>query len=706
MAQHEPSREAHAEEAQSSGERRFAAIFESVDAISIQGYRADGTVTYWNPASERIYGYSRNEALGATLYELIIPPPMRDGVRQAVAWMFANKQGIPAARLQLQGKDGRPAHVYSSHTVVEDRTGESTLFCLDADLSELAKTESALRAEKERAQLYLDVVEVVLVALDVRGVITLLNRKGHQVLGYETGDLLGKNWFDHCVPKEEINTVQRQFQRIMAGEIQPSTQIENSVLRRDGGLRVVNWRSTVLKDEHGNISGILSSGEDITARKHAEAQVRQLEFFDPLTALPNRRMLRERLHQRTSVENGRDTQYSALLMLDLDNFKDLNDTQGHERGDRLLIEVAHRLTAAVGEGDTVSRLGGDEYVVVTDRLGLDASSAARQARAIAERIRAAVNEPYALQHDMQPYRCTTSIGVTLFQGHEPTVNVLLKQADVALYEAKNAGRNTIRFFNQDMQATIDARARLESALHLGIDRGELRLYYQPQVDEHGKIFGAEALLRWFPSYDAPVSPKDFIPLAEDTGLIIPMGLWVLNEACAQLKRWKANPETANLTISVNVSARQFHQTDFVDQVVSTIAQYRIDPSRLKLELTESLILSRAQEVIQRMHILKAQGVGFSLDDFGTGYSSLSYLKRLPLDQIKIDQSFVRDISHDQDDVAIVKAIIAMCTSLGLTVIAEGVETARQMELLQQFGCRHFQGYLFGRPTAIGDFPLA
>jgi EAL domain-containing protein (putative c-di-GMP-specific phosphodiesterase class I) len=275
---------------------------------------------------------------------------------------------------------------------------------------------------------------------------------------------------------------------------------------------------------------------------------------------------------------------------------------------------------------------------------------------------------------------------------------------VALYQAKNAGRNTIRFFNPDMQAAIDARAMMEAALRRGIQQNELRLYYQPQVDWHNNVTGAEALLRWLPPGSDPVPPVRFIPLAEETGLIIPIGVWVLEQACAQLKRWQSNSRTRALVLSINVSARQFHQPDFVQQVFTKIKQYDIDPSGLKLELTESVVLARVDEVIERMQTLKAMGVGFSLDDFGTGYSSLSYLKRLPLDQVKIDQSFIRDITHDQNDMAIVRAILAMSQSLGLDVIAEGVETEEQRAFLLKHGCEHYQGYLFGKPGPIEAFP--
>jgi len=335
-----------------------------------------------------------------------------------------------------------------------------------------------------------------------------------------------------------------------------------------------------------------------------------------------------------------------------------------------------------------------------DNLSQDATTAAKQAEMIAEKVRLALFQPYKLSGVEQLHESTASIGMTLFFGYENSTDVLLKQADVALYQAKDAGRNKLRFFNPDMQAAIDSRTSMENALRQSIRQNELQLYYQPQVDQHGRIIGAEALLRWLRPNIGMVSPGDFIPLAEESGLILPIGVWVLKTACAQLKAWAGNAETCNLQLAINVSARQFHQADFVNQIASCISRCGINPTRLKLELTESIVLENVTEVIERMQQLRALGISFSMDDFGTGYSSLSYLKQLPLDQLKIDQSFVRDISIDFNDAAIVRAILAMSQSLGLNVIAEGVETTAQHEFLLANGCLVFQGYLFGKPMPI------
>jgi len=441
---------------------------------------------------------------------------------------------------------------------------------------------------------------------------------------------------------------------------------------------------------------------DISARKAAEQEIEYLAFYDQLTRLPNRRLLLDRLQQAlaASARNGR---MGALLFIDLDNFKMLNDTLGHDKGDLLLQQAARRLSECVPEGDSVARLGGDEFLVLLDDLSKHADDAAIQAEAIGQTILAELSEPYDLAG--QPFHHTASIGATIFNANQSTVDELMKQADLALYEAKKAGRNAVRFFNPTMQATLSARATLETDLREGLRQQQLLLYYQPQVDGAGRVTGTEALVRWRHPRRGLVSPLEFIPLAEETGLILPLGLWVLETACAQLVAWGAQAPTAHLSIAVNVSAVQFRRSDFVEQVLGVLDRSGADPRRLKLELTESLLLDDVEEIIAKMLALKERGIGFSLDDFGTGFSSLSYLKRLPLDQLKIDQSFVRDLLTDPNDAAIARTIVALAQSLGLAVIAEGVETEAQRDCLAVQGCHAYQGYLFGRPLPAGDLAL-
>jgi len=471
---------------------------------------------------------------------------------------------------------------------------------------------------------------------------------------------------------------------------------------QDGAEHWVQGLGKLEFDDQGQPVRMYGTIQNITERKHAEDRIRTLAYFDALTNLPNRRLLMDRLGQAINASK-RTLEFGALMILDLDNFKVLNDTQGHDVGDRLLIEVAQRIVANVRQEDTVSRLGGDEYVMMIERLGRDETSAASQAEMIAEKVRKALNEPYTLTRDGQTHYSTPSIGVTLFRGQELSIDVMLKQADMALYQAKGAGRNAIRFFNPAMQASVESRSAMEISLRKGLEKGEFRLFYQPQINQAGQMTGAEALLRWFQPDQANVSPAQFIPLAEDTGLIIPIGNWVMQTACAQLKAWASDHRSSKLQIAINVSARQFRQSDFVEQVFDALRSSGANPALLKLELTESVVLNNIDEVITRMSQIKALGVSSSLDDFGTGFSSLAYLKRLPLDQLKIDQSFVRDITSDPNDAAIVRAIIAMGQSLGIQVIAEGVETEAQLNFLKQSGCTHYQGYFFSRPLPIEGF---
>lgn len=441
----------------------------------------------------------------------------------------------------------------------------------------------------------------------------------------------------------------------------------------------------------------------ITARDQAQATAHQLAFYDVLTGLPNRQLLQQRLEEALSASK-HDGQRGALLFLDLDQFKTINDAKGHDTGDQLLLEVSRRLRAAVHEDEIVSRVGGDEFVILLRGLGDNDEKAVSQAILAAETIRTSLSRPCQLGDGM--HYTTTSIGIVLFKGGNEVVDDLLRYADSAMYQAKAEGRNTIRFYDPKMQAVIEARAALEDELRSALEKGQFRLYYQVQVDSLRRPLGAEVLLRWEHPERGLVSPAQFIPLAEETGMIVPIGLWVLETACARLKAWQNNPLTHDLMLAVNVSAQQFRQADFVMQVQHALLASGAKPSHLKLELTESMVQENIDDTIAKMRELRLLGLRFSMDDFGTGYSSLQYLKRLPLDQIKIDQSFVREISNDPNDAVIVQTIIAMGDSLGLDVIAEGVETEAQRQFLDEHGCHAFQGYLFGKPVPIERFEAA
>jgi diguanylate cyclase (GGDEF)-like protein/PAS domain S-box-containing protein len=459
----------------------------------------------------------------------------------------------------------------------------------------------------------------------------------------------------------------------------------------------------------GTRYGLMSVSRDITERKNQEEQIQRLAFYDSLTQLPNRRMLQDRL-QLMVTTNSREERFNALFFIDLDHFKTLNDTQGHNMGDQLLIAVAARIQDSVRGEDIVARLGGDEFVALISNLDEDETTAGHVAEKVAEKIRLSICQSYKLsiKENVNPnnevnFHCTPSIGISLFKSNLTSPDEILKQADVAMYQAKAAGRNAIRFFDPAMQIALEENAAMLAELHQAIDKGELELYYQIQIDETKGIQGAEVLLRWFHPIRGMVSPLDFIPLAEESGLIIPIGRWVLESACQQLKMWESIPNRENWQISVNVSALQFKQENFVEIVQEIILANNINPHGLKLELTESMVLENVDIIIEKMHQLNQLGIDFSMDDFGTGYSSLSCLKRLPLKQLKIDQSFVRDITSDPDDAAIVQTIINLSSSLKYDVIAEGVETQEQRQFLFNNGCSQYQGYLFSRPVPITEF---
>ncbi len=422
--------------------------------------------------------------------------------------------------------------------------------------------------------------------------------------------------------------------------------------------------------------------------------------LDHLTGLSNRKVLMDRLKQ-IMVASSRSGNYAGLMLIDLDRFKMLNDTQGHDAGDMLLREVAQRLLACVGEGDTVARLGGDEFVVVVADIAQEEKHAADVLEATAERILGALNEVYHLGSVV--HACTASVGLTLFKGSLASAADLLKQADLALYKSKGAGRNTCRFFDPVMETTVRERAALERDLRQAIEKKRFHLHFQPQVGITGRLTGAEALLRWNDPERGSVSPAEFMPLAETTGLIRPLGEWVLETACTQLAIWRTRPELSHLTIGVNVSVRQFQLSNFVEHLLGTLRRTGADPTRLELELTESTLVENIDDVVEKMCALKSIGVSFALDDFGTGYSSLAYLKSLPLDRLKIDRSFVRDLLTDPDDAAIVATIVGLARTLGLGVIAEGVETAEQRDFLSSIGCHSYQGYFLSWPLSLESF---
>ncbi|MBI5919482.1 MAG: EAL domain-containing protein [Nitrosomonadales bacterium] len=661
-------------------------------AFSSDGVTVDGNAVYL-----KMFGLDNiAEIQGRPLLEQIAPQ-CREKMLERI-----NKraQGLPVENVyETTGlrRDGSqfPFLVSARRVVLPER---SLTFSFFIDLTDQKRTEHALRASNEMLHTVLENAPIRVFWKDTESRYLGCNTAFARDAGLQRPEeLIGKDDFAMSW-QNQASLYRADDKEVMESNIS-RLGYEEPQTTPDGHDIWLRTSKVPLHNSEREVIGILGIYEDITQQKRAEAQIRQLAFFDPLTSLPNRRLLLDRIQQAMSVSmrNGR---HGALMLLDLDQFKTLNDTKGHGVGDKMLIEVSRRLQSCVREGDTVARLGGDEFVVVLETLSSVPEEAEAQAEEVAEKIRASLSVAYRL--DDNDYHITPSIGITMFRGHQHNQEDLLVHADTAMYQAKAGGRNTIRFYDPQMQAALEARSELEKALRGALARREFQLYYQLQVDAQHQPIGAEVLLRWRHSALGMVSPGQFIPIAEESGLILPIGHWVLETACAQLARWQTVPRFSKLNIAVNVSARQFRQDSFVNEVKSVLFASGINPNRLKLELTESLVLDNVEDTISKMVQLKALGVRFSMDDFGTGYSSLSYLKRLPLEQIKIDQSFVRDITTDQNDAAIVQTIIAMAQSLGLNVIAEGVETEAQCEFLELRGCRAFQGYLFGKPVPIEE----
>jgi len=603
-------------------------------------------------------------------------------------------------------------HLDSIYQNLETRVTERTVELevlnqqIRANLQASRESQEKLRLSEEQSKRALEELQyqkfaldehAIVLITDVEGTITYVNDRFCRVSGCSREESLGHNprfLNSGLHPKTFFKDL---YRTIAHGEVWHG-EIRNRA--KSGEFYWVDNSIVPFKGFDGKPYQYVSISTDITQRKNSESDIEKLAFYDPLTALPNRRLLMDRL-QHSLTSNIRNDKHGAILFIDMDNFKTLNDTKGHGVGDLLLIEVAQRLKKCVREEDTVARFGGDEFVLLLNNLSALHDEAGAHAKLVAGKILQHLNQPYVLQD--YEHSCSPSIGVALFCDHSANAEELLQHADSAMYQSKAGGGNTVRFYDERTQAALLARAELEHELRHALDQQQLALYYQVQVNEDFKPIGAEVLLRWIHPLLGMVSPVQFIPLAEETGLIVPIGDWVLQQACAQLKQWESDPDKRALVLAVNVSVRQFREPDFVQQVQRRVTESGICPACLKLEITESMLAQDVEAIIATMLELKAIGLKFSMDDFGTGYSSLSSIKRLPLDQLKIDQSFVHDILHDDYDRAIVRTVIAMAQSMDLNIIAEGVETETQRSLLALKGCTNYQGYLFGKPLPLNEF---
>lgn len=622
----------------------------------------------------------------------VIHPDDRDMVNQAYTRSLENRRPYDIEhRLRLAG--GKIKWV-REHCASEFDVSGKPLRSVGAvqDVTRQKLAEEQLRIAAATFETH----EAILIT-DANSNIIRVNRAFQDITGYSPEEVLGKNPRILRSSRQDKAFYTAMWQQLLnegswAGEMWDR--------RKDGRIYPKRLTITAVKNDAGMTTEYVGIFSDITERKQAEEEIRNLAFYDVLTGLPNRRLLMDRLRSALSV-SARSNRYGALLFLDMDKFKMLNDTLGHDYGDLLLVEVARRIQSCVRKADTVARLGGDEFVMLLEEADDLAEAASHKAALVAEKIRVSLTAPYRLK-DIE-HHSSPSIGVSLYRGSEVSADALLKHADMAMYQAKDSGRNAVCFFDPAMQQAVETRAAIEADLRHAVPEQQLRLYYQLQVDGDHRPLGAEALVRWIHPTRGMVSPLQFISIAEESSLILDIGDWVLNTACRQLGAWAGNGQTRYLTLAVNVSARQFKQHDFVGKVASALRACNVDASRLKLELTESVVLNDVADVVAKMHALKAIGVGLSLDDFGTGYSSLSYLKQLPLDQIKIDQSFVRDIAIDPNDALMVQTIIGLAKNFRLDVIAEGVETEAHLAFLKQHGCMAYQGYFFSKPVPVEAF---
>ncbi|MFA7282184.1 MAG: PAS domain S-box protein [Sterolibacterium sp.] len=593
----------------------------------------EGLIKYINPATVEMVGYTEDELQGKPFLPLVCEadrPWLMDLHRRRMLGEKVESSYV----VGIARKDGQ-VRQWQAHTNTIDWGGKPASFGSFLDITERKQAEADLRV----AAAAFDSQEAIMVT-DASAVILKVNRAFTESTGYTAEEIVGQT---PRLLKSDRHS--EDFYREMWDSISRTGSWKGEIWdRRKNGEHYPKWLTiSAVTGEDGAVTHYIGTHFDITERKKAEQRINDLAFFDQLTGLPNRTLLLDRLKQ-TMAASSRSGNYGALLFIDLDNFKTLNDTLGHDMGDQLLQQVAMRLKLCVREGDTVARFGGDEFVVVLSSLSSSMKDAASSTEVVAEKILAKLNQPYQL--GSVPHKSSASIGATSFLGHTAPIDELMKQADLAMYKSKAAGRNLVRFFDPTLEIAVKERVALEEDLRRALDEKQFLLHYQAQIVNESRVTGAEVLVRWQHPGRGMVSPADFIPLAEDTGLILPLGQWVLETACNQLAAWSCQPEMAHLTVAVNVSAHQFRQLDFVDQVLALIERTGVKPQQLKLELTESMLVHNVEEIIEKMILLKTKGVGFSLDDFGTGYSSLSYLKRLPLDQLKIDKSFVRDVLID------------------------------------------------------------
>ena len=652
---------------------------------------------FMNDAARKLFELSGNDFTGKTdhdFFEKIEADRLGQAYQEILSKKFTDRKFSEVA-LNLRGKTKILRMQLSEYSA--QNTGENDILALLYDVTEEHEQNKLMRQQKEYLKVLEDSFNVLWVVLNAKGEVVRFSHSCELLTGYTFSEIAGKRIWDVLMLPEEKN----EFHKSFLDSINNKTagNYENYWVSKNGTTHKLSFSSSVLLDIEGKVEFISSIAIDITANMQAEETIRNLAFYDSLTRLPNRGLLMDRLYHAL-VKSSRSGLYGALLFLDIDHFKSLNDRRGHAAGDLLLVEVAKRLQFQIRADDTLARLGGDEFIIIQEALSTDAQKATAQAEVIAAKISEAVNQSITVKGE--EYRFTISIGITLFLGQKDSVEELIKRADSAMYQAKNNGRNTVCFFDPITQEAINTRLEIGAVMRKTFPE-HYTFHYQGQIDMNGKIIGAEALLRWDYPEKPVISTQNLIFIAEENGFISEIDSWVIEGALATLKLWENNPLTQDLVLAINLSANKFRQAYFVSDLLSEIEKQKVNPTRLKMELTEGMLLENIDMGISIMHKLKDAGIKLAVDDFGTGYSSLSYLKRLPLDQLKLDQSFVKNMVYDQRDAALVQTMIGMGSALGIEIIAEGVETLEQFHKLQELGCNYYQGFLFGKPVAFYDF---
>lgn len=656
-------------------------LFDAVDVISVQGYDEQRRVIYWNSGSERLYGYSKEEAEGQKLEDLIIPDELRTSVIQGHREWLNTGVEIPASEITLRHKNGQNVFVFSSHVMFVNQYGTKQMYCIDIDLKDLRQAQAQVTFKEHMLESIFDAIPDLFLLVDLEGIVIDYYSSNTVEYFAESTEFIGQN-ITSLFSESQSHRIKIQLKKAIKQKTNARFEYEHQLSDK---TRYFEARLSYIE----NYDQVMIIIRDITEQHQSAELIRHQAYYDNLTALPNRFLSLERLSQ-SLTQSQKNNEKTAVLFLDLDDFKKINDSLGHEIGDKLLIKCAKRLQNAIKNEATVGRLGGDEFIVLINGL-----VKRNDVLSVTQTLLEAFRRPFNL--DDRELIMTVSIGVAIFPDDGDSASDLLRNADIAMYQAKDLGRNTYSFFTQEMNAIMQRRLELEEQMHGALERQEFEVYYQPQIDiKNDKIIGAEALIRWHNASLGHVTPDEFIPVAEQTGLIVPIGEFVIKQAMHFLSDWEKKPKS-KFSMAVNISPRQFRDEGLFTFIRDQLREMSLSPEQLELEITEGVLMNGQGYIKNALNKIKQLGIKLGMDDFGTGYSSLGYLRKFSFDVLKIDRSFVQGITTNRADYDLVKATIAMSRSLGLSVVAEGVETKEQLMMIQGLGCHVVQGFYFSKP---------